>query len=84
MKMKTKENRKSRSDDKTRFGETNKFEGRCAEIERKIKYEAEIAATTQNQEMTESLKIPKEAEGVVDPGVTGTKTQPLQLQWRRY
>ena len=29
---------------------------------KKIKYEAEIAATTQKQEMTESLKIPKQAE----------------------
>ena len=79
MNMKTIENRKSQSDDKTKSGETNKV--------RKNKYEAEIAAITQKQEVTESLKIPKQAEGVVDPGVTAlphwNEDTTLQLQWRR-
>ena len=48
-KMKTKENTKSQSDDKTRSDEANKFDERYAELERKIKYKAEIAATTQKQ-----------------------------------
>ena len=63
MTMKSKEN-------KTRSGETHKFERRYAELERKFKYDAEIAATTQKQEMTVSLNIPKQAEGVADAGVT--------------
>ena len=56
MKMKMKENTKTQSDDKTRLGEAIKFEERIVELERKLKHKAEFAATTQNQEMTESLK----------------------------
>ena len=43
-KMKTTENTTSQSDDKTRSGEAIKFEEHNAELERKIKYKAEIAA----------------------------------------
>ena len=52
--MKTTGKTKSQSDEKIRSGEANKFEGRHAELERKIKYKAVIAATTQEQGMTES------------------------------
>ena len=73
--MRTKENTKNQSDDKTRHDEANKFEARFAEVERKIKYKAEIAATTQKQEMSKSLKIPEQAEGVVDAGVAATSLE---------
>ena len=53
-KMKTAANTKSQSDEKMRSGEANKFEERHAELERKILYKGEIAATTQLQGMTES------------------------------
>ena len=52
--MKTAENTTSQSDDKARSDEAIKFEERNAELERKIKYKAEIAATTQKQDMSES------------------------------
>ena len=68
-KMKTTENT-SQSDDKTRSGEAIQFEDRYAELDRKIKHKAEIAATTQKQGMTESLKMSKQAEGVVAAGIT--------------
>ena len=67
--MITKENTKSQRDDKTRSDEADKFEERHAEFERKIKCKAEIAATTQKQEMTKSFTISEQAEGVVDIGV---------------
>ena len=69
-KMKTAENTKSRSDDKTRSGEAIKVEERHAELERKIKYKAEIAVITQKPKMTESLTMSKQAEGVADAGIT--------------
>ena len=67
-KMITAENT-SHSDDVTRFGEATQFEERYAELERKIKYKAEIAATIQ-EAGRESLTMSKQAEGVVDAGIT--------------
>ena len=52
--MKTTENTTTQSDDKTRSGEAIKFDERHAELERKIKYKAEITVTTLKQEMTDS------------------------------
>ena len=52
--MKTAWNTKSQSDGKMRSGEANKFEERYAELERRVKHKAEVAAATQKQEMTES------------------------------
>ena len=51
-KTKTAESTKSQDDEKTWSDEANKFEERYAELERKIKHEAEIAATTQKPKMT--------------------------------
>ena len=53
---------------KKRSDEANKFEERYAELERRIKHEAEIAATTQKPTMTES----KQAEGVIDAEVAAS------------
>ena len=53
-KMTTAWNTKTRSDEKIRSGEANQFEERYAELARKIKYKAQIAATTRTHEMTES------------------------------
>ena len=51
---------------KLRSGEASKFEERYAELERKIKHEAETAATAQKPKMTESTTIMQQAErGVV-------------------
>ena len=57
---------------KTRCDEANKFEERYAKLERKIKHEAEIAATTQTPKMTESLTMSKQAEGVIDAEVAAS------------
>ena len=62
-KIKTAQSTKSQDDEKTRTDEANKFEERHAELERKIKHEAEIAATTQKPKMTESLTMSKQSEG---------------------
>ena len=48
---------------------TRRQDERHAEFERKIKCKAEIAATTQKQEMIKSFTISDQAEGVVDIGV---------------
>ena len=53
-KMKKAGNTKNQSDEKMRSGKAIKFEERYAQPERKTKYKAEIAATRQKQEMTES------------------------------
>ena len=45
-------------------------QSRNSELERKIKHEAEIAATTQKPRMTESSTVSKQTEGVVDAGDT--------------
>ena len=54
---------------RTRPDDANKFEELCAELDRKIKHEAEIAAATQKLKMTESLK---QAEGVIDAEVAAS------------
>ena len=69
-KIKTAENTKSQRDDKTRSGEVIKFEERHGELKRKINYKTEIAATTKKPNIIESLTMSKQAEGVVDAGVT--------------
>ena len=69
-KTKTAQNTKRQSDDKTRSCEAIKFEERYAELERKIKYKTKIAATTQKPKMIESLTKSKQAERVVDTGIT--------------
>ena len=48
-----------------RSGEANMFEERCAELERKIKHEAETAASEQKPNMTESSTLLEQAEGGV-------------------
>ena len=67
-KKETSQNNSFGQDDKTRSGEAIKFEERFAELERKVKYKAKIAATTQKSKMKESLTMSKQAEGVADSG----------------
>ena len=57
---------------KLRSDEANRFEERYAELGRKIKDEAEIAATTQKPKMTESLTMSKQSEGVIDAEVAAS------------
>ena len=61
-KVSTAESTKSQDEVNMRSDESIKFEERYAELERKIKNEAEIAATTQNPKMIESLTMSQQAE----------------------
>ena len=61
----------------TRSDEAIKLEERHAELEGKIKHEAEIAATTQKPKMAESLTMSKQES---QHYLSETKTQTLQLQ----
>ena len=70
MKMKRKWNTKSQIDDNTRSGDANKFEERFAELERKSGTKPKLQPPHRKKETTESLKILKQTEGVVDAGVT--------------